>query len=137
MDIYDSAKRSDIMSGVRSEDTEPELAVQRVLEGLGYPFATHSRDLPGTPDIVLPRRQIAIFVHGCFWHHHDGCPKSRLPQTNRDVWQAKIMANVERDERNFQRLDEMGWSVIVIWECQIGEDLPDRIRAMIEDTASG
>ena len=118
MDIYSPEKRSRIMSAVRAADTSPEMVVRRALHALGYRFRLHRRDLPGTPDIVLPRHRTAVFVHGCFWHHHQGCPKSRLPTTNTEFWQRKIADNVRRDRRRARQLRAMGWRVLTVWECQ-------------------
>lgn len=118
-DIVPPAKRSQMMSGIRSRDTRPELVVRRWLHRNGYRFRLHRKDLPGSPDIVLPGRRIAIFVHGCFWHRHAGCRLSYNPKSNVERWQAKFRENVERDNRQRIALEALGWSPIVIWECEV------------------
>lgn len=118
MDIYCREKRSEIMSKVRSSDTKPEVAVRRVLHSLGFRFRLHSKALPGKPDIVLPKHRSVVFVHGCFWHHHEGCGKSKLPVTNAEFWQTKIAENVSRDMKTIRALKRLGWRVLVIWECE-------------------
>jgi len=111
------------MSLIRGRDTKPELLVRSLLHRLGYRFRLHRKDLPGRPDIVLPRYQSAIFVHGCFWHLHSGCAAGRLPTKNQEFWRAKLEGNRARDQRKEQRLRELGWTVIVLWECDIEKDL--------------
>lgn len=106
------------MSRFRAKDTRPELLVRRALHARGYRFRLHRRDLPGTPDIVLPRHRIAVFVHGCFWHHHQGCRDGRIPGSRADFWRAKFAANGERDHRASVALAALGWRVAVIWECE-------------------
>ena len=107
-----------IMSSVRSKGTKPELLVRRTLHRLGYRYRIHRRDLPGSPDLVFPGRNKAIFVHGCFWHGH-GCRWGRLPKTKLDYWKPKIEANRERDQRNLAALRDAGWSVKVVWQCEL------------------
>jgi DNA mismatch endonuclease (patch repair protein) len=119
MDIYSREKRSDIMARVKATDSIPELTVRRVLHSLGYRFRLHRTNLPGKPDIVLPKHKSVIFVHGCFWHHHKGCKKSKLPETNADFWRKKILDNVARDKRTIHELGKTGWKVLVLWECQV------------------
>lgn len=111
-------RRSWNMSRIRSRDTNPELAVRQTLSKLGYRFRLHRHDLPGKPDIVLPKYRIAIFVHGCFWHQHTGCIDCSKPKTNANYWRPKLSANVERDRTNRRRLRRIGWTPIVIWECE-------------------
>ncbi len=110
--------RSKLMSRVRRANTKPELMVRRLLHALGFRFRLHRRGLPGTPDIVLPRHRTAIFVHGCFWHRHEGCTKTTTPKTRQAFWQAKFDANVARDRRNLDLLETLGWRPVVIWECE-------------------
>jgi DNA mismatch endonuclease (patch repair protein) len=110
--------RSALMARIRGKDTEPERAVRRLLHAMGFRFRLHRRDLPGTPDIVLPGRRKAIFVHGCFWHGH-GCGRARLPKTRLDYWGPKIAANRARDARKTAALRRAGWSVAAVWECQL------------------
>lgn len=111
-------RRSFIMSSVRSKDTKQELLVRRALHKLGYRYRVHRRDLPGSPDLVFPSRKKVIFVHGCFWHGH-GCQWGRLPKSKLDYWKPKIEANRERDKRNLTALREAGWSVNVVWQCEL------------------
>lgn len=114
-----SAQRSRNMAAIRGRDTTPERRVRSLLHRLGYRFRLHRRDLPGTPDIVLPRHQTVVFVHGCFWHRHPGCRYTTTPRTRRAFWEAKFSQNVERDGRQQAELQAAGWSVIVVWECEI------------------
>ena len=107
------------MSHIRGKDTKPEILVRRFLFANGFRFRLHRKDLPGKPDIVLPKYKTAIFINGCFWHGHDGCKYATIPETNRDFWFAKISGNVERDKITYQRLKESGWKVIEIWQCQL------------------
>jgi DNA mismatch endonuclease (patch repair protein) len=106
------------MSRIRGKNTKPELKVRRALHAMGFRFRLHRRDLPGTPDILLPRYRIAIQVHGCYWHRHPGCHLTTTPKTNAQFWQQKFDRNVERDAKNEAALVAMGWQVMVIWECE-------------------
>lgn len=106
------------MSRVRSKDTSPELTVRRLLHSLGFRFRLHRRDLPGTPDIVLPRHRLAVFVHGCFWHGHD-CPMFRMPATRTEFWRTKIDVNRRRDAAARSRLLSIGWRTLCVWECAV------------------
>jgi DNA mismatch endonuclease (patch repair protein) len=118
MDIYSREKRGDIMAHVKAIDSTPELTVRRMLHRLGYRYRLYPKNLPGKPDIVLPKYKSVIFVHGCFWHHHKGCRKSKFPETNVDFWRKKILDNVTRDKRTIRALRKSSWRVLVIWECQ-------------------
>src|SRR5947209_5891081 len=118
MDIYSREKRSELMSKVRTANTSPEIIVRRQLHSLGFRFRLHGKTLPGKPDIILPKYKIIIFVHGCFWHHHRNCPKSKLPTTNKEFWSEKIASNVTRDAKKTAALRKLGWHVFVIWECE-------------------
>lgn len=111
--------RSRIMAQVKSKGMKPEMQVRRLLHGLGYRYRLHSKDLPGRPDIVFPSRCKVVFVNGCFWHKHAGCPRVRIPATNRDYWLAKLERNRVRDERNLALLREGGWIAMTVWECQL------------------
>lgn len=117
MDIWDKKKRSAVMAKIKSKDTKPELLVRRYLYSRGYRYRKNVKRLPGTPDIVLKKYGIAIFIHGCFWHGHqiDG----HIPHSNSDFWQKKIKRNQIRDEKNKIELKKMGWKVMTIWECQL------------------
>jgi DNA mismatch endonuclease (patch repair protein) len=114
-----SEQKSRMMSQVRTKGTAPELALRSALHIAGFRFRLHYKDLPGKPDIVLPKYKCVIFVHGCFWHHHVGCGKSSIPKTNVEFWQNKIAANVERDKQNIDDLKKLGWRIAVVWECGI------------------
>ncbi|ONF46185.1 very short patch repair endonuclease [Methylobacterium radiotolerans] len=123
--------RRKLMSRFRGKNTEPELLVRRALHAAGLRFRLHRRDLPGTPDIVLPRHKFAIFVHGCFWHHHEGCSVGKIPATKSDFWREKFNRNKERDRANEEALVELGWEVKTIWECEArSPDLKNRLRAL-------
>jgi DNA mismatch endonuclease (patch repair protein) len=108
------------MSRVRGRDTKPEMLVRRLTHGMGYRYRLHRRGLPGSPDLVFPSRMKVIFVHGCFWHQHldPDCKLARLPKSKLDFWGPKLETNRERDERNIVSLGELGWDVLIIWECQ-------------------
>nr|WP_281040923.1 DNA mismatch endonuclease Vsr [Mesorhizobium sp. Pch-S] len=110
--------RSALMAKVGPRDTKPEMIVRRILHALGRRFRLHRRDLPGTPDIVLPAARKAIFVHGCFWHRHEGCPKATIPKTRVDFWLDKFARNIERDRRKEHELRDAGWDVLTVWECE-------------------
>lgn len=134
MDIRSIEARSRNMARVRSQNTRPEVHVRSLLHRLGYRFRLHSSVLPGRPDIVLPKYHIAILVHGCFWHQHQGCKRSSRPATRVEFWNKKLDGNVARDERTRQLLMEQGWKVLVVWECEIGnrEQLASKLRSAIE-----
>ena len=118
MDKFTVEKRSSIMSSVRSKNTKPEMYVRSMLHNNGLRFRLHRKNLPGSPDIVLSRLKTAIFVNGCFWHGHD-CPKGRRPASNLDFWNEKLDQTLKRDEANHAVLRDMGWRVIIIWECEV------------------
>lgn len=118
-DIFDPEKRGQIMRAVRNKHTGPERLVRATLHRMGYRFRLHVKELPGTPDIVLPRHRKVIQVQGCFWHAHPGCPRARLPEKNAAFWQQKIAKNIARDEANQQALYNLGWDLLILWTCQI------------------
>ena len=118
MDRISSERRSWNMSRIGSKDTLPELAVRSLLHSMGYRFRLHKRDLPGRPDIVLPKFHAVIFVHGCFWHRHKGCRFSCSPKTRKDFWKEKFHQNVQRDQKNVKELHSLHWRVFTVWECQ-------------------
>ncbi len=120
MDTRTPEQRRHIMQSVKSKDTMPELIVRRLLHSEGYRFRLHRKDLPGTPDIVLPGRRKAIFVHGCFWHAH-GCAKGRAPKSKLDYWGPKLAQNVERDARKVRELEAAGWQVLTVWGCETAD----------------
>ncbi len=110
------------MSRVRGRDTTPEKAVRRLLHRMGYRFRLHRKDLPGTPDIVLPRHGKVVFVHGCFWHGHADCPRAARPATNAEFWARKLDRNLERDARAQAALAEQGWRSLVVWQCELRDE---------------
>ena len=118
MDKISKEKRSWNMSRIRSKDTEPEKQVRSLLHQLGYRFRLHHKDLPGHPDIVLPKYRTVIFVHGCFWHRHSKCKYAYTPKSRQEFWKKKFLENIHRDKDNVQVLKQLGWRVEIIWECQ-------------------
>jgi len=117
-DIVDSATRSRMMAGIRSGNTRPELALRRALHARGFRYRLHVGGLPGRPDLVLRRHSTVVFVHGCFWHRHQGCKYAYTPKSRKDFWEKKFKENVERDRKAKKELKKLGWRVIVIWECE-------------------
>lgn len=113
--------RSRLMSRIRSKNTAPELLVRRLLFGLGYRFRLHSTTLPGHPDIVFPGRRRVVFVHGCFWHRHAGCKFAYTPASRESYWLPKLRRNVERDHENQAALERLGWSHLIVWECELSD----------------
>lgn len=118
-DIISKEKRSWNMSRIKGKDTKPELIVRTLLHRMGYRFRLHRKDLPGKPDIVLPKYRTVIFVHGCFWHRHKGCKFAYIPKSRVEFWQKKFKENVQRDKKKQAELKKAGWKVIIIWECQV------------------
>ncbi len=137
MDHLDPHQRSANMAKVRSKDTGPELLVRRVAHRLGLRFRLHYKDLPGRPDLVLPRRRLAIFVHGCFWHRHEGCARASLPTTRRDFWERKFATTLERDARQRAELERRGWRVLVLWECKLRDTAALEARLLDAANVSG
>ena len=119
VDRLSKEKRSWNMSRIRGRNTKPELTVRSMLHRMGYRFRLHRKDLPGKPDIVLPKYRTVVFVHGCFWHRHKRCRYAYNPKSRVEFWQKKFNDTVERDRRNRKELKKLGWQVVVIWECQI------------------
>ena len=132
-DVFDAAKRSAVMRRVKGRDTSPEMKVRKALTRLGARYRLHRKDLPGNPDIVMPGRKLALFVHGCFWHGHDCARGARVPKQNRDYWVAKVARNVARDTRTTEALTAQGWRVETIWECELkgAEALEARLRGLL------
>ncbi len=124
--------RSRMMSGIRGRDTKPELQVRRYLHAAGYRFRLFRKDLPGRPDIVLPGRKVVIFVHGCFWHGHVGCPLFRVPKTRTEFWVNKIEQNARRDQAAIHQLLADRWRVAVVWECALRSDEQRALNAVVE-----
>lgn len=135
MDTLTPAQRSERMSRVRGRDTKPEVAVRRIVHGMGYRFRLHRKDLPGKPDIMLPRHRAVIFVHGCFWHRHEepSCALARLPKSRLEFWEPKLEANRLRDIRNKEALEAAGWRVLTIWECEVREaqEIAGKVREFL------
>ena len=119
MDIYDKSKRSEIMSKISGKDTKPEIIVRKYLFSKGFRYRINDKRYPGKPDIVLPKYNTVIFVHGCFWHGHKNCKASNLPETRKEFWEKKIGDNIKRDRKNNRKLKNDGWKVITIWQCEI------------------
>lgn len=129
-DVFSEEKRSWIMSRVKGRDTKPEIVVRSIIHRMGFRFRLHQRDLPGTPDIVLPRHKKVVLIHGCFWHSHKGCSRSKRPTTNVEFWNSKIEGNIERDKRSCRSLRRMGWKVLVVWQCETRN--PEKLLGKLE-----
>lgn len=129
-DVFSKEKRSWLMSRVKGRDTKPEILVRSFVHRMGYRFRIHRWDLPGNPDIVFPRHGKVIFVHGCFWHGHEGCPRSKRPTTNKGFWNEKLDDNIERDKRFRRALQRMGWKVFVVWQCETRK--PEKLLLKLE-----
>lgn len=121
-DFVTKEKRSNIMRGVRSKNTRPEVRVRALLHRRGFRFSLHRKDLPGKPDICLRKYGAVVLVHGCFWHHHTGCSHGRIPDSNRAFWEAKILRTRERDLRDGAALEALGWRVVTVWECELADE---------------
>ncbi len=118
-DVLSKEQRKRCMSHVRGKDTKPEVMVRQYLFANGFRYRLYRKDLPGKPDIVLPKYKTVIFINGCFWHGHSGCKYATIPEANHDFWLAKISGNIERDKSNHAKLFELGWKVIEIWQCKL------------------
>ena len=121
-DIVDSKRRSELMANIRGRDTVPEMAVRRIAHRMGLRFRLNRNDLPGRPDLVFPKHRLAVFVHGCFWHRHEGCRHASTPKSRIAFWTGKFAANVERDARQEAALRTLGWRVLVIWQCETRDE---------------
>ena len=119
MDTFSKSKRSEIMAKVSGRNTKPEIRVRKYLFSKGFRYRKNVNDLPGKPDIVLPKYKTIIFIHGCFWHGHENCEAAKLPATNVEYWTKKISSNIKRDFQNKELLKKSGWNVIIIWECEL------------------
>jgi DNA mismatch endonuclease, patch repair protein len=137
MDRLSKQHRSWNMSRIRGRDTKPEMAVRSLLHRMGFRFRLHVEDLPGRPDILLPKHQAAVFVHGCFWHRHKGCRFAYLPKSRTAFWTQKFKENVERDRNTHAALSRLGWNVIVVWECELRDEetLAERLESELADTS--
>ena len=140
-DIFSEEQRSYVMSRVGSKNTKPELIVRSYLHGLGFRFKIHEKNLPGRPDIVLPKHRCVVFVNGCFWHRHKGCSRASMPSTRVDFWQSKFERNIARDQKNLCLLEKAKWKVCLVWECEIdkisrrAEKLPELANEIIQPLA--
>lgn len=132
VDVVDQVTRSRMMSGIRGKDTKPELIVRSALHRAGLRFRLRAK-LPGKPDLTLPKYRTAVFVHGCFWHRHEGCRYAATPTSNAEFWREKLTANVARDAKVQQQLADQGWRVMVIWSCQLNERELGRLAATIRN----
>lgn len=130
-DIVDAATRSRMMSKIKGKNTKPEKMVRSALHAEGYRFRLHRKDLPGNPDIVLPKYRAAIYVNGCFWHGHE-CPLFKWPKTREEFWRTKILENMHRDQKNYQKIISMGWRVCVVWECSIRSRSYETLNASMQ-----
>lgn len=118
------------MSRVGGKNTKPEIAVRSLLHSLGYRFRLHRKDLPGKPDITLPKYKKVIFVHGCFWHGHEECSRSKRPSTNEDFWREKLDKNIERDKETVIALKELGWDILTVWSCEVKDTNKLKIKLL-------
>jgi DNA mismatch endonuclease (patch repair protein) len=120
-DTLSPKERSERMSRIRGKGSNPEMRLRRLVHGLGFRYRLHVKELPGKPDLVFPARRAVIFMHGCFWHRHEGCRLARLPKSKLDFWMAKLEANRQRDLIHQRQLLDLGWRVLVIWECELSD----------------
>lgn len=127
-DVHDKKTRSYNMSRIRGKNTKPELLMRSLLHREGFRFRVNYKKLPGKPDIALPKYKTVVFVHGCFWHRHEGCRYSTTPATRREFWEEKFAGTVRRDKEVQGTLVEMGWKVIIVWECQLKDDAEEVLR---------
>lgn len=133
-DVHTPEQRSYNMSRIRGKDTKPEELVRKYLFSKGFRYRKNDSRLPGKPDIVLPKYKMAIFVNGCFWHGHEGCRYFVWPKNNAEFWKVKISGNIDRDKKNYGQLEELGWKVIIVWECELKKSLRDeRLSALISE----
>lgn len=118
-DIFSNKKRSEIMSSIRNKSTKPEVRLKKALFNMGFRYRINVKALPGSPDIVLPKYRVVIFVNGCFWHGHDSCTRAITPKSNKNFWKNKIAINKKRDSENILKLEQLGWNVISVWDCEM------------------
>jgi DNA mismatch endonuclease, patch repair protein len=131
-DIFSKEKRSEVMSKIRGKDTKLEIKVRKWLHAQGIRYRKNVRTIMGTPDIAIRKYKVCVFINGCFWHGHEGCPAFRLPKTHQDFWKAKIERNRQRDIEVHQQLRDEGWDVIVLWECRLNEDFENAMVSLKE-----
>lgn len=132
MRLTTTPQRSRMMSGIQGKNTWPERVLRSLLFTKGFRYRLHVKGLPGSPDLVLPKHKAAIFVHGCFWHRHEGCSYAATPRTNKDFWGQKFRENVDRDRRHIQELRTLGWRVAVVWECALKHSANEAARTVEE-----
>lgn len=132
-DVVTPEVRSRMMSGIRGKDTQPEMQVRRFLHGQGLRFRLHDRSLPGAPDLVFPRHGAVVFIHGCYWHRHEGCKYASTPASNVEFWQRKFAGNVKRDRRAIAMLLDAGWRVFILWECGLRQAGIEDVLAWLPD----
>ena len=132
MDVHNPEQRSYNMSRIRSKNTKPEVLLRKALWNNGIRYSLHSKKLPGSPDIVITKHRIAVFVHGCFWHRHQGCKYTTTPETRKEFWEAKFSENIARDKRNYKALIEMKWKVLIVWECEVKNEFEKTINKVID-----
>ena len=139
VDTLTPEERSAHMRKIRGKDTKPEMVVRRMVHGLGYRYRLHKKGLPGSPDLAFSSRQKAIFVHGCFWHAHPdpSCPIAKTPKSRVDFWEAKFARNRERDQRKKAELQELGYDVLVVWECELRRNPPEAIMERLDGFLGG
>lgn len=138
MDVHDKETRSYNMSCIKGKNTKPEEQVRKYLFSLGFRYRKNDKRLPGTPDIVLPKYKTVIFVNGCFWHGHKGCKYFVYPESNAEFWRNKIETNIERDRRKSLELEQQGWKVIVVWECQLKKNvIHDTLTSLVDEIRRG
>lgn len=131
IDTLTPNERSERMSRVKGKNTKPEMIVRRLVWSMGYRYRLHDKKLPGKPDLVFRRLYKVVFVHGCYWHRHEGCKLARLPKSRREFWIPKLEANKVRDVENIKKLKELGWGVLVVWECELRN--PEQVKRKIKE----
>ncbi|WFS61877.1 very short patch repair endonuclease [Pseudodesulfovibrio thermohalotolerans] len=131
MDTVSTAKRSAMMRSIKGKNTKPEMVVRRLLHADGYRFRVNYRGVIGTPDLVFTKRKKVIFIHGCFWHRHPGCPRASMPKTNVPFWENKFRHNIEHDQAVLQGLHDDGWAVLIVWECETKQ--PEALLVKLRD----
>lgn len=131
-DVHDKATRSYNMSQIKGKDTKPEMLVRRFLHANGYRYRLHVKDLPGKPDIVLPKYKTIIFIHGCFWHGHEGCKYYVVPKTRTEWWLNKINTNIANDQKTNKALEKDGWEIIALWECDLKPNTLDKTLSFLQ-----
>lgn len=137
-DIFSKKKRSEVMGLVKGKNTKPELLVRKFLHANGYRFRLHVKDLPGKPDIVLPKYKTVIMVHGCFWHQHQNCSKSSFPKTNATWWKEKLLKNITVDEKAERALIKQGWKVLTVWQCELNSKTIDQtLQSLLKQLQKG